>query len=199
MINALKSLANKFERNLDSVEIEKFLNLISKDGNVLDAGCGSGRDCAYMISRGYKVLGIDLSSELLNEAKRLHPEVKTKKMNLTDLKFSPELFDGIWTNAVILHLERETLPGVLNDFHKILKSGGILYIKTKEGSGEELQPVSFNNKLNRLFTLYSQKELEILTNKAGFSLIDSYVYNGLNRGYFRDQSWVVVIVKKNNN
>ena len=186
-----------FERKLDTTELDKFLKLLSEGSRIVDAGCGSARDAAYMISRGYEAIGIDLSEGLLAEAHKLHPEVPTQLMSLTEISFGDELFAGVWCKAVLLHIDRAEAPRVLEQFHRILKPNGILFIQTKAGDGEGTQPVPFDPKLKRYFTFFTHNQLRILFEAAGFSVIESYYFNGKSRAMgSRDQEWVVAFGRK---
>jgi SAM-dependent methyltransferase len=40
---------------------------------ILDVGAGSGRDAAWLISRGFEVVAVEPSAGMLAEAQRLHP------------------------------------------------------------------------------------------------------------------------------
>ena|SRR5687767_4799815 len=150
-----------------------------------------------MMKQGYNAQGIDLSEGLLAEAKKLHPEVPTQLMSLTEMKFSPGTFDGIWTNATLLHIERNDVPQILKDFHTFLKPNGALFVRTKEGKGEGSQPVPFDPTLTRWFTFYTNEELTKLIEDAGFQVLDSYTFNSKQRfTNSRDQEWVAIFAKK---
>jgi ubiquinone/menaquinone biosynthesis C-methylase UbiE len=186
-----------FEKKLDTTELDKFLAGVPKGGYILDAGCGSARDSAYFISKGYKALGIDLSEGLLAEAKKIHPEVTTQQMSLTDISLPDAEFDAVWCKAALLHIDRSDIPKVLKSFYRILKSGGALFIQTKEGEGEGTQPVPFDETVTRMFTFFTVEEMEALVKDAGFGLLGSYDFNGKSRGTnSRDQEWVVIFAKK---
>jgi 2-polyprenyl-3-methyl-5-hydroxy-6-metoxy-1,4-benzoquinol methylase len=186
-----------FEQKLDTTELDKFLEMIPRGGSVLDAGCGSARDTAYMIKQGYNAQGIDLSEGLLAEAKKLHPEVPTQLMSLTDMKFSQDSFDGIWTNATLLHIERKDVPQILKNFYTFLKPNGVLFVRTKEGEGEGPQPVPFDPTLTRWFTFFTDRELTKMIEDAGFDVLNSYTFNSKQRfTNSRDQEWVVIFAKK---
>lgn len=43
---------------------ERFLKYLMPGDNIIDVGAGSGRDIRYFLDCGYKVEGIDASSEL---------------------------------------------------------------------------------------------------------------------------------------
>ena len=60
--------ARTIERELDACEIEsvpreQLLARLSRDGRIVDAGCGFGKWLVYLARRGYYIVGID-SSEL---------------------------------------------------------------------------------------------------------------------------------------
>lgn len=186
-----------FERKLDTTELDAFLKGVPTGGYILDAGCGSARDSAYMISKGYRALGIDLSEGLLAEAQRLHPEVPTQVMSLTNIDFPSDTFDGVWCKAALLHLDRADIPHVLKSFANILKPGGKLFIQTKAGEGEGTQPVPFDQKLTRYFTFFTLDELQALVRDAGFRITKAYDFNGQARNMIsRDQDWIVILAGK---
>ncbi len=60
----------------DEEDAEKLLELIlsridlTNDSWILDAACGAGRHSLYLASKGFNVVGFDLSKNLLAEAKR---------------------------------------------------------------------------------------------------------------------------------
>lgn len=187
----------QFEKSFKRIEHDKFLSLLPKAGYILDAGCGSARDAAYFVSKGFPTLGIDLSPELLAEAKKLHPEVPTQVMSLTDITLPKEEFDGIWCMATILHLERKDIPHVFRSFHQILKPNGHIYLQTKSGSGEGTEPAPFDPEVIRYFNYFSLAELTELLSAAGFEIIEGYDFNGKQRNEkSRDINWVSIFAKK---
>jgi ubiquinone/menaquinone biosynthesis C-methylase UbiE len=186
-----------FEQKLDITELDKFLNLLEPSAYVLDAGCGSARDSAYMMSKAFRALGVDLSEGLLAEAAKVHPEVETRLMSLTDLQLPAETFDGIWCKAALLHIDHQDVSSVLRSFYKVLKPGGMLFIQTKEGEGQGTQPVPFDSTMERLFSFFTEEQLTKLLQHEGFSILESYTFNGKQRGLGRrDQGWVVVFAQK---
>ena len=74
--------------NKPSIHINDFLNIISPKGKILDAGCGSGVDSAYINSLGFSVIGVDLSDEMLSLAKQKTSNVEFIKKDFTELDFN---------------------------------------------------------------------------------------------------------------
>lgn len=113
------------------IKFEKHL----KDGNnILDLGCGSGRDTEYFLKRGYKVLPTDYSDEMVRIAtKQLGKKVIKEDMRKMNYK---NQFHGIWACASILHIKKDEIPEVLKRCYQALKKDGILYMSFKYGHRE---------------------------------------------------------------
>ncbi len=62
--NARRVYENMQRVEVDPSQYTPFLQLISTGGCVPDAGCGSGRDSAYFLQRGYRVVAMDASAAL---------------------------------------------------------------------------------------------------------------------------------------
>src|SRR3989344_6253364 len=167
--------------------LNEFISLLPKKAKILDAGCGHGRDVAYLTDYGFDVIGIDISDGLLEEAKK-RAKGEFKKMDITDMKFKDGEFDGIWSCATLLHLKKEDIPKVLKDFNKILKKDGVLFINVKEGVGEEIRKKKEYNDLPRLFVYYSISEILNLVKEAGFEVINSFTD--------KDPNWINVYARK---
>jgi len=105
-------------------ELNDFTDLLSKGSLVLDAGCAAGRDSVKFIEKGHRVVGIDLSSVLLKEARKRVPKAKFRKMDMRRLTFSKNYFDAIWANASLLHLQKKEVAKVLKGFLKIFEIYG---------------------------------------------------------------------------
>ena len=73
-------------RNLNkfNTELEKFVVLLSDDAHVLDVGCGAGIPTAkFLVNKGIKVTGIDLSDTMLHLARKNVPTGEFIKMDMT--------------------------------------------------------------------------------------------------------------------
>jgi SAM-dependent methyltransferase len=117
---------------------EKFLKHISSESEILDAGCGTGRDAKHFKSLGYEVTAFDPSVEMV----RISTEVigqPTLQMRFQDVGYDFESkFDGIWANASLLHVPYREMKEVLALLYLSLKPGGILYASFKYGIGERV-------------------------------------------------------------
>lgn len=62
---------------------------------VLDLGCGTGRIAGHLRDRGCSYVGVDASTEMIEAAKKLHPELRFHVQNLVDFAFAPGDFDVV--------------------------------------------------------------------------------------------------------
>ena len=96
-----------------------FLEKLAPASYILDFGCGSGRDTAYFLSRGYQVDATDGSEELCRFASD-YTGIKVKHQLFQELE-EVEKYDGIWACASILHLAKCELLEVLHKMCRALK------------------------------------------------------------------------------
>lgn len=196
--NSLANMyAKKFEKYPPIVECDAFLSTLPIHAKILEAGCGSGRDSGYFCSKGYDVIGIDLSSKLLAIAKKAVPKATFALMDLRNIKFPDESFDGIWSCASLLHLKRKEMIRVLKKFYSLLKSNGLLFVLMKEGLGEK-EDVSDTSPHNlRFFTYVTQRELTKLLETAGFTVEKMYTWNQKDRWPERSSKiWIASFSRK---
>jgi len=90
---------------------------------ILDLGCGTGQLTSEIASRGAQVLGVDLSAEMVGEARRKFPALRFEVADARALRFSGE-FDAVFSNAA-LHWIPEAEP-VVAGVARALRPGGRL-------------------------------------------------------------------------
>jgi len=126
--------ATPMGRFVDDVETRLAFELFSPEEgmNILDAGCGTGNFSIKLAERGARVTGVDLSTEMMAVAKekanRKNIEIEFLEMNIYDLAFPDNYFDGVFSMAVF-----ETLTESQRAFHelmRVLKPGKFLMIGT---------------------------------------------------------------------
>lgn len=93
--------------------------------NVLDLGCGHGMAAAVLARRGARVIGCDLSTGYLAEARRRAAmngvAVSWVKADGQRLPFAEGSFAAIWGNAVLHHLD---MAQAAAELWRVLAPGG---------------------------------------------------------------------------
>ena len=103
---------------------EDLLTLLdAKEGeSILDVGCGTGHLASQIAAGGAKVVGIDSSSDMIDEAIKNFPNLKFLVQDARNFDF-PEQFDAIFSNAT-LHWIKEGKEDVVKSVYRHLKPGG---------------------------------------------------------------------------
>ena len=112
-----------------------FLALLPSRANILDAGCGPGRDARYFITKGHEVTAFDASIEMVRFCTKV-TEQPTLHLKLQDISFQNQ-FDGVWANASLLHVPFDELRITFQKINQALKPTGILYASFKYGNEVE--------------------------------------------------------------
>lgn len=102
-------------------------------GRVLDLGCGYGRHTVPLARRGYDMVGLDLSIDLLQNALRRAQakaaSIKFVHGDIRDLEFD-QVFDGVYCfNTTFGYFSDAENLTVLRGVHRALKPGGRFLIE----------------------------------------------------------------------
>ena len=93
---------------------------------ILDLGCGTGQLTAQIAETGATVVGLDNSPAMIDEARRLYPDLDFQLGDAHDFEFD-EPFDGVFSNAA-LHWTTEPNK-VVNCIGQSLKSSGRMAVE----------------------------------------------------------------------
>ena len=126
-----------FEDDSDNKYIDKFLKSLSGP-KILDAGCGVGGDCKYVQKKGFKAIGIDFAEEMIKEAQKEYPIGNFEVMDVTQLFFKKESFDGIIFKNILFHLPKEQIDSAFRELNRVLKKEGKVILTFQEGNEEKI-------------------------------------------------------------
>lgn len=95
---------------------------ISSSDNVLEIGCGTGLFSGKVFHKTKcKLTSIDISPELINDAKNKYPEITFKLENAMNISFQSNTFDVVFGSSVLHHLD---FKKSLQEFFRVLKPEG---------------------------------------------------------------------------
>jgi len=177
-IKSYNKTAQQYAQNVANLQktnyIASFASLLPANAFVLDMACGSGRDARIFSEKGFSVTGVDLSEEMLKIATQTCPESKFRLMDIRQLDFDNQYFDGVWACAALLHIPKEEIPSVISGVSRVLKREGIFYIGVKEGDGERfIKDERYNGDITKFYSYFKPGELEAILNERGFDMIES--------------------------
>jgi len=199
------ALSWKTFRTTPIKEAEDFLK--NKKGNVLDLGCGSGRN---FINSGnnLKWHGIDFSEEMLNYAKqyaeKINLDVELKQSNAEKIPYPNNFFDAVICIAVIHCIPSKQKRGkTLKEIYRILKPKSQALITVwdkdqqdfKNSEKEKLIDWKKDNKVfKRYYYLYEKEEFKNELEKSGFKIME--IYNKENPSGLYSKRNLIAIVEK---
>ncbi len=134
------------------------LQHLPKDGLVVDAGCGIASWPTYLRQRGYRVMGLECSTEACGIARESDRGLDLIQCDVRRTPLRSESVDAILSLGVVEHAE-EGPHEALREAHRVLKPGGTMILA-----------VPFDNPLRRIVV---NRLLSYVTRKrrsAGWSL-----------------------------
>jgi len=151
-----------------SQNIEAFLQALPKDKvlDVLDLGCGPGRDMCTFKALGHRPVGLD-GSKAFCEMTLQNSGCPALHQQFLNLDLGENSFDGIFANASLFHIPGQELARVLAELHRALRPGGILFSSNPRGNGEGWQGQRYGHYME----LENSKAYLV---QAGFKIIDHY-------------------------
>ncbi|MGA5563519.1 class I SAM-dependent DNA methyltransferase [Streptomyces platensis] len=104
--------------------------------HVLDLGCGTGRDAAYLHRAGRTVVAADLSTAMLAHARAHHPGPDYVHADLRDFALPQGPFDAVvcLDSALLYCHTNAELDGFLASCRRGLAPGGLLVAEMRNGA-----------------------------------------------------------------
>jgi len=114
---------------------------------VLDAGCGFGRNLAYLLRDGFEVFGADSDPRAVNATRRLAaslaptlPADNFRHEPVEAMSF-PDAFTDVVISSAVLHFASDdaSFRAMLEGTWRVLKPGGLLFCRLASSIGIENQ------------------------------------------------------------
>lgn len=135
--------------------------------DLLDLGCGPGRDLITFKALGHRPIGLEGSPALAAMA-RSHSGCEVMEQDFLSLDLPASRFDGVFANAVLFHVPTIALPRVLAALHATLRPGGVLFTSNPRGQGQE----GWNG--DRYGAFHDWPTWQRLVSEAGFDSVTHY-------------------------
>ena len=164
---------------LDALPKEKTLD-------ILDFGCGPGRDMCVFKSMGHRPVGLDGSKEFCKMAVK-QSGCPTLNQQFLKLELEENRYDGIFANASLFTVPSQELPRVLKELHSALRKDGILFSSNPRGNAEGWQGQRYGH--------YMEFEAsETFLQQSGFKIIKHfYRPEGIPREH---QPWLAIVSQR---
>ncbi len=174
-----EAYAETFVDELAGLPFERMLldRVAAGPGPVVEVGCGPGHVTAYLAQQGADATGIDLSPQMVEQARSRHPSTTYSVGDLRRL-MRPTNAEG-WGAVVawysLIHLAPSELPQALESLTRPLAAGGSLLLALHAGAEIVRQESWFDHDIALDFVLHAPAEVVQLMAQAG--LVDAEWYH----------------------
>lgn len=159
-----------FDDMADVPYIDKFLEKLPINGRILDVGSGPGQFAKHMTEKGFEVIGVDFSKEIVEIAKSKVPNVEFRHMDMRELDFTDNSFDGVFSAYSLIHISSEEVPATLLGFHRVLKAGGFVEIAVQKGEADKIIDEPFMPSEKMFFNFFTEERIANYLKEAGFTI-----------------------------
>jgi SAM-dependent methyltransferase len=111
--------------------VARLVDTCPPGGVVLDAPCGTGQYFEAVAALGRRVVGIDQSAGMLDQARARGIAEALQQTGLQELDVVA-MFDAVMTVDAMENVFPEDWPAVLANLHRALRPGGHLYLTVEE-------------------------------------------------------------------
>ena len=140
-------------------------------GAICDLGCGVGQVAGYLHGRGASVCGIDLSTEMIKQARRLNPDIAFQQGNMLAMTgVADDSFGGIAAFYSIIHIPRPSLVDAMQEMKRVLCPGGRLLLTFHIGQKDVHLDEWWNKPVSLDFYFFETEAMKGHLTQAGFEL-----------------------------
>ncbi len=167
--------AKQFFHELDGKPLDrKLLDLFServlRPGTVCEVGCGPGEITAYLAPKGLDILGIDVSPNMIDVARRLSPAIRFEVGDMLSMAAPENSFSGIVGFYAIVNLTKADIEKAFSEFYRTLRTSAPLLLSHHVGD-ETIRVSEFLGKAVTLdFFFYPVDTVCATLKVAGFSI-----------------------------
>ena len=142
-MKAYSVFAHIYDKMMDNIPYEEwkdyllrmmYLYRVSPSASIAELGCGTGTMTGLLVEEGLDVMGLDISSDMLAEARKKYPDISFLEADMCDFKL-PEKKDVIVSicDSINYVLTTEDLVKTFSSVRENLNEGGIFIfdLKTK--------------------------------------------------------------------
>ena len=202
--------AGELARRYETAEVSglhrRLLETFPAGSKLLEIGCGSGREAAFLTARGFEVYCIEPAPQMIGEALRCHPELEGRLFEGSLPGDPPEeilggsaglqahegSYDGIYAVASLMHLSKTELADTFLLLRSTLKAGG-RFLFSVPLTRPDLEESGYD-RAGRYFLLLPEEEWTGALTAAGFSGIRTATTpDGMGRG---SVTWLTCTAEK---
>jgi len=156
----------------DREMLRRFLRELGGRGPVWDFGCGPGQTAGYLKNLGLEISGLDLSEKMLEQARRLHPEIPFRRGDVLELAFRNDSLAGVVAFYAFVHFTEEQVAKAFREIFRVLKPDGV-FLFTYHVGGKTIRLNEFlGKKIDIDFMFFNTDFMFRCLKDSGFAAIE---------------------------
>lgn len=113
------------KKNFERVYIKAFADKVGVGAApLLDVGCGIGHISKYLADFGFRIVGADLSPQMVEKANSLYPGILFEVSDMRAMHFPDESFSGVLSLYSIIHFDYQAIDEVFKEINRVLVNQG---------------------------------------------------------------------------
>jgi ubiquinone/menaquinone biosynthesis C-methylase UbiE len=173
---AQKTQGELSKKHLDTILLKAFAEANKDTGLMADFGCGPGHITQFLFDQGVRnILGVDLSPEMLREAKSYHPDLDFEEGNLLALQYKDEHFRSAVAFYSLVHFVKEQMKTALREIYRVLAPSGEFLFCFHIGNDKLHYDTWFGHPVSIDIHYHSLDEITSMTKDIGFTIVDAIV------------------------
>lgn len=162
------------KKHLDRLLLKAFASVNKDKGLCADFGCGPGQTTKFLYDHGLRdIMGMDLSSGMIDAARRLFPEIRFETGNLLNLSYASNYFGSAVAFYAIVHFTDDQIRVAFSEVNRVLKRGGQFLFSFHAGDDTVHFDKAGEVDVDIDLFLFPVERIAALLQETGFSLIDA--------------------------
>ena len=157
------------DKPLDQKLLNRFATEVIGRGEVCDMGCGPGHVARYLRDAGATVFGLDLSPQMLEQARQLNPDLSFLEGNMMALDLQDGRLAGIAAFYSIVNIPKESLTLVFREMTRVLQPGGVLLLAFHAGDKVLHEDELWGRPISMDFFFFQPSEIRRYIEAAGLA------------------------------
>lgn len=176
---AAENYSSKRDQFENNKYLEQLAKLLKPGVTVLDIGCGSGVPVdKYLVDKGFKVTGFDISEKQIELAKQNVPEASFEVKDMSGLKKGEYKVDAVVSFYAIFHTPREKHQELFKKINSFLPQGGYILVTMGAGEYEGTEEDFHGTKM--WWSHYGHEKNKEIVENAGFKILLDEINTGGN-------------------
>jgi ubiquinone/menaquinone biosynthesis C-methylase UbiE len=161
------------KKPFDRMMLRWLIEKVGDLGVICDMGCGSGEIAAFLHRHGAAVCGVDISEQMVEQARLHHPAIPFTQGDMLTLDAVPDAaYGGIAAFYSIVNIPPVLLGQVLAELHRTLCVNGVLLLTFHIGNEIRRLEQWWDKPVNLDFFFYEIEPVKTALQTAGFALTE---------------------------